>query len=333
MLVGESGEADRIQLTRGDETNEVNPSVAELTHAFERILPTLTEKQMAMLRAHYHSGGRAVTMRELATASGYGDYKIANLQYGTLAKKLLDAMERDAPLYNGKSPIAILVLGEIVNRDDFGLEMHLVMHDRVALVLERIGVVESTGSLGTEKSDTTPSDAVSVMDQAAGPASSEAAGEEEWAGTMTLLDIGEVAAWLGPLENAVAQHRASGSDGGALDGLLQKLVQDLEDRDIFVDKDDINHWGTIAYVRASGREELLTSGFEELPADNVLALRRVLIVHKISSEGRGYGNFDLTAEEYWRELALKGELQKILQAFGTLYRNTAQKTLVSGWMG
>lgn len=111
--------------------------------AFAAIRERISEKQMLMLRAHYYSGGRAVTMRELATASGYDDYKVANLQYGSLAKKLLDAMGRDAPLYDDGSPIAILAIGEIVSRDEFGLEMHLVMHDAVARTLERLEMVET----------------------------------------------------------------------------------------------------------------------------------------------------------------------------------------------
>ena len=134
--------------------DEDDPSIEELSAAFLAIRDRITEQQLIMLKAHYHSGGRAITMRELATASGYGDYKIANLQYGSLAKKLLNALGREAPRYEGKTPIAILVLGEIVNRDEFDLEMHLVMHDSVAFTLEgaryfetgRIEAISDSGS-------------------------------------------------------------------------------------------------------------------------------------------------------------------------------------------
>lgn len=119
----------------------VPPGVERYIAAFEAIQDKITDKQMLMLRAHYHSGGRAVTMRELATASGYADYKIANIQYGSLAKRLMKAMELDAPLYKEKDPIWLLGIAELVNRSDFGLEWHFVMRQEVARALEDLEIV------------------------------------------------------------------------------------------------------------------------------------------------------------------------------------------------
>lgn len=121
------------------------PSVDECAQGFERILDRINPQQMMMLRAHYHSGGRAATMRELATAAGYADYKMANLQYGNLAKRLYQAMGYPKP----KSPRSgneywILGLGEFVDRGDFGLEMQCVMRPEVAEALERLEIVEKT---------------------------------------------------------------------------------------------------------------------------------------------------------------------------------------------
>lgn len=124
-----------------NEDQRDDPTVDEIKRGFESIEGSMTEPQMVMLRAHYSSGGRAVTMRELATASGYGDYKIANIQYGTLGKRLLAAIGREVPKYKGH-PIALLGLGKIVERKKFGLEMHLVMHDSVAKALEELGWVQ-----------------------------------------------------------------------------------------------------------------------------------------------------------------------------------------------
>jgi hypothetical protein len=118
----------------------VLPGVEEYIQAFEAISSSLTPQQKRMLQAHYHSGGRAVTMRELAKTSGYGDYKIANVQYGTVAKWLVNAMGIEAPVY-GKQPLALLILGQIVDRKAFGLEMHLVMYDNVATALETLEMV------------------------------------------------------------------------------------------------------------------------------------------------------------------------------------------------
>jgi len=119
----------------------VPPGFERYTSAFAVIHDKITDKQMLMLGAHYHSGGRAVTMRELATASGYGDYKIANIQYGSLAKRLLKTMGLDAPLYRGKDPIWVLGIAELVNRSDFGLEWHFVMRQEVARALEDLEIV------------------------------------------------------------------------------------------------------------------------------------------------------------------------------------------------
>ena len=120
------------------------PSVDDCVNGFERILDKINPQQMAMLRAHYHSGGHAATMRELATAAGYTDFKMANLQYGNLAKRLYKEIGYPAP----KSPRSgkeywILGLGEFIDRREFGLEMHCVMRPEIAEALERLGLVES----------------------------------------------------------------------------------------------------------------------------------------------------------------------------------------------
>ena len=120
------------------------PTADELTAGFEKILDKMTPQQMIMLEVNYHSGGRAATMRELAKASGYRDYKIANIQYGGLAKRLYTAMGYPAPKSSdGKKTFWILGLGEFVDRREYGLEMQCVMRPEVAAALERLGIVEA----------------------------------------------------------------------------------------------------------------------------------------------------------------------------------------------
>lgn len=479
----EEGISVRLPGEEIDEARTATPfEFGEYLDAFAAIRERISEKQMVMLAAHYYSGGRAVTMRELATASGYDDYKAANLQYGSLAKKLLDAMGRDAPLYDDETPIAILALGNIVSRDEFGLEMHLVMHDSVARALERLELVEPiSGTLLGESEEEValptendpgiartnknqkwthdlrvrlysrllsefgphsewgtfaypqgkrgrfeevlreladefsrvsgksfewtaleqqmkwaitrqgrvknagfayqyilnksaaleagfltsselmpfvhlePADGVSGLlkvsekkdspvdgigsapgesgdDPTAGLASMDADSEAEWTGAMPLLDIAEIAAWLVPLENAVAQFQDDlGRDTSALDDLLRRLVQDIEDRGVFryEDDEDPSTWLSVACVRATDRMEMLIDGMERFPTDNILALRRVLVYHKLHSHDPD-GNLDVS---YWRELALKGDLQGLVGAFDTIYRDVARKTIVSGWDG
>ncbi|MBK9171390.1 MAG: hypothetical protein IPM28_00050 [Chloracidobacterium sp.] len=132
----EDGDIDKtsIQLPESDSDNTqefVPPGSDKYKAAFAEVRESLTENQLRMLRAHYHSGGRAITVRELATAMGYDDFNQGNLQYGSLAKKLLRAMGRDAR-------VKIMVFGELVSRREFGLEMHIVMHDAVAAALKEL---------------------------------------------------------------------------------------------------------------------------------------------------------------------------------------------------
>lgn len=123
------------------------PSVDECVQGFERILDKINPQQMVMLQAHYHSGGRVVTMRELATAAGYADYKMANLQYGNLAKRLYQAMGYPAVTSESSGkPYWILGLGKFVSRDEFGLEMQCVMRPEIAGALERLEMVEPLGT-------------------------------------------------------------------------------------------------------------------------------------------------------------------------------------------
>jgi hypothetical protein len=119
------------------------PTVGELMEGFERIREKITPQQMTMLQVNYYSGGRASTMRELAAASGYGDYKIANIQYGGLAKRLYKAIGYPAPQSrNSSNTYWVLGIGEFVDRREFGLEMQCVMRPTVAKALEKLGMVE-----------------------------------------------------------------------------------------------------------------------------------------------------------------------------------------------
>lgn len=120
------------------------PTVHDLMVGFVRIRKQITSQQLKMLQVNYQSGGRAVTMRELATATGYGDYKIANIQYGSLAKRLYNAIGYPAPRSRiSKNTYWVLGLGEFIDRREFGLEMQCVMRPEVAEALERLEIVES----------------------------------------------------------------------------------------------------------------------------------------------------------------------------------------------
>lgn len=117
-------------------------SPADYERAFLEIERSISAKQMLMLRAHYHSGGLAITERELATASGYDDYRSANIQYGSLAKRLAIALDFTPPTRKKTGrPLWTCTLGKGHDRAEFGLEYQWIMHDQVAKALKNLGWV------------------------------------------------------------------------------------------------------------------------------------------------------------------------------------------------
>ena len=146
-LEDEDEEATEPQTRDDDDGGNVWPTVDELIAGCDRIRDKITPQQMTMLQVNYYSGGRAATMRELATAAGYGDYKIANVQYGSLAKRLYKAIGYPKPeSADGGEAYWVFGLGEFVDRSDFGLEMQCVMHAEVAEALEALGIVDAPES-------------------------------------------------------------------------------------------------------------------------------------------------------------------------------------------
>jgi hypothetical protein len=49
-------------------------------------------RQLRFLQAHYSSPGRASTASKLALAAGYKNFNALNLQYGTLARRVGEAL-------------------------------------------------------------------------------------------------------------------------------------------------------------------------------------------------------------------------------------------------
>lgn len=57
----------------------------------------LTDKQVAMLRAHAASGEQGMTAGELAAVAGYKNQSSANLHYGKCGRLLAEAIDLEAP--------------------------------------------------------------------------------------------------------------------------------------------------------------------------------------------------------------------------------------------
>ena len=66
-------------------------SKAEFKRALELIGPP-GGRQLRFLQAHYSSPGRASTATKLAWAAGYKNFNALNLQYGTLARRVGEAL-------------------------------------------------------------------------------------------------------------------------------------------------------------------------------------------------------------------------------------------------
>lgn len=61
------------------------PSADRFVAAF-RSVSKITDRQVQMLRLHYHAAERTVTAKELADLVGYTSYSVVNAQYGRLAR-------------------------------------------------------------------------------------------------------------------------------------------------------------------------------------------------------------------------------------------------------
>lgn len=74
--------------------NPYGISVESYTAAFKQIAPTLTARQRDILAAHYSSTEHTATARALAAAVGYSAHTAVNAQYGVLARRIGEELEK-----------------------------------------------------------------------------------------------------------------------------------------------------------------------------------------------------------------------------------------------
>ena len=98
---------------------------------------TLTDKQKALLSAHYLMPERTATAKTLAKAIGWTAYQPANAQYGGLASSLIDIIGEAWPK-NPKHRVNMYALARIWHDH----EWHWQMWPEVADTLEYFGLVE-----------------------------------------------------------------------------------------------------------------------------------------------------------------------------------------------
>lgn len=128
----------KIQESNNAET-ALRPISFQFQEAFRKIGPSLTGKQMEMLKAHYNAPGRKITARQLAAAVGYSGYHSANLQYGKVGSMLCEIMGRKP------SSDALYVLAEFIRPGtESNPEWIWRMRDPAARALEELGWVSVT---------------------------------------------------------------------------------------------------------------------------------------------------------------------------------------------
>lgn len=119
-------------------SNRKRKQTVEKPFSFERvksaliaIRPKISEAQMSMLRAHFIY--RVLSMERIAQFGGYGDYRSANSQYGTLCGRIARELGFNSP---GDQTYTIATISP--KRDRSGA-IQWQMDDVVAKALERAG--------------------------------------------------------------------------------------------------------------------------------------------------------------------------------------------------
>jgi hypothetical protein len=112
------------------------PTSDKYCAAFKSIRDQMTVNQLIMLQRHYHSAGRIITARRLADLVGFVNWGGVNLQYGTLAKKLCEALE---VTIDSDHLFVLVTFARDPSIDDG--ECQLAMRPQVAQALETLGWV------------------------------------------------------------------------------------------------------------------------------------------------------------------------------------------------
>ena len=112
----------------------VAPSSAEYTRGFEAIWNRLSDQQVALLRAHYHSEGYRASVHDLARKCGIESWRTVNRQYGEIAKLVLTAMGYDKP--KGER-VSLWIGGLVVGFHN----MDMILRPQVVNALQELGIV------------------------------------------------------------------------------------------------------------------------------------------------------------------------------------------------
>lgn len=115
------------------------PTAKAYLAALRKILPTLSDGHLAMLKAHYHAPNRVLTATQLAEAAGYSGYEAVNLQYGLVGRKLWDEIPTRIATDGDGSPIYTFALAD-GDRSGPEAEWKWVLRSEVAAAIKELGL-------------------------------------------------------------------------------------------------------------------------------------------------------------------------------------------------
>jgi hypothetical protein len=104
------------------------PSAEQYKAAFLAIRNVITEKQLEMLRAHFHAPKHTITSTKMSETVGYASYKAANLQYGILGRRLCKRLRRSLELH-------IAILTDFGDGDTSDTDIRWIMLPQVVQAL------------------------------------------------------------------------------------------------------------------------------------------------------------------------------------------------------
>ncbi len=116
------------------------PDEIKLLEAVRTVLPSLSEKQIGMLKAHYEAEDQLVTAGDLADAVDYKSYSGANMQYGFIGKALQEIHPIVLPKRRDGSEIFTFYLAEAGEEtEDEGL-WQWKLRPEMSKVIEKLGL-------------------------------------------------------------------------------------------------------------------------------------------------------------------------------------------------
>ena len=114
------------------------PSDEQFARALSAVRADLTEAELAILVAQLRAPGRAITARTVAAVVGSESYRAGNLRYGSLAKKIGQAIPGYVPhVRSTGAPQWWAVLSTMTTKDELG-EWEWKMRPGLAAALEQL---------------------------------------------------------------------------------------------------------------------------------------------------------------------------------------------------